>query len=164
MHADFDLSPDGDLVERVVRKPFTPPPQNKGGRPHGYSPKKAAEVKARMEAGELDDVDPASEDGQMATSVKHAIAKARKETALADLNELEFKIKSGQYLPRSAYREATATLLATLSQGMRSLTDTLESKFGLAPEVLEQIDAQVNESLNNIAETLAMFAGEEDEV
>ncbi|WP_313330677.1 hypothetical protein [Comamonas sp.] len=160
MDADFDLGPDGEVRESGFRRAMY---KNPGGRPRGYSPKIAREIKERLTAGESDEdeVDPESQEGQITTAVKTAVAKARKETARAGLNELELKIKTREYLPRAAYREATATLLATLSQGMRSLTDTLESKCGLPPAALEVVDEVINESLKNIAETLALFAGDE---
>lgn len=115
-------------------------------------------MRERLESGTQDESpDPESDDGKLSTSVKTAIAKARKETALAGLNELELKVKSGQYLPRDAYQQATATLLAALSQGLRSLPDTLERRYSLAPDVLEDISAAIDESLSTVAETLALF-------
>lgn len=87
------------------------------------------------------------------------MAKARKETALAGLNELQLKVKSGEYLPRAAYQEATATLLAMLSQGLRSLPDTIERKLSVSPDVLQMIEAAIDDGLNEVADTLALFAG-----
>lgn len=158
MDADFELDESGELQEAGFRRTMY---RNNGGRPRGYSPKAAKAAQAKMEGqGEDDDSDPESQEGQISTAVKKAVAQARKETALAGLNELELKIKSGEYLPRSAYREATATLLATLAQGLRSLPDTLESRVGLDPRALELVDTAVTEALNNVAETLALFTGD----
>ena len=155
MEADFDLDESGQV--RPTSKPRRYQP-GMGGRPAGYSPGKAKEMQERMEAGETpDEDDPESEEGRLSTSVKTAIAKARKETALAGLNELDLKVKSGQYLPRDAYQQATATLLAMLSQGLRSLPDTLERKCNLPPEALEMVEAVIDESLLSIADTLALF-------
>lgn len=159
MNADFDLGPDGEVQDIGFRRTMY---KNPGGRPRGYSPKAAKELQAKIEAGEdLEADDPESQEGQLSTAVKKAVAQARKETALAGLNELELKIKSGEYLPRAAYREATATLLATLAQSLRSLPDVLESRAGLQPAVLEIVDAAVTEVLDNIADTLALFTGDE---
>ena len=160
MHADFDLGDDGSVSDLSgFRRGFHRP---EGGRPPGYSPKKAAAEQARLEAlavaGEDDaDFDPDSEEGRLSTTVKMAMAKARKETALAGLNELQLKIKSGEYLPRAAYQEATATLLSMLSQGLRSLPDTIERKFSVAPEVLQLVEETIDSSLNHVAESLALF-------
>lgn len=156
MDADFELGADGEVVDLPgFRRGFHRP---EGGRPPGYSPKKAKAEQQRQEAGTADeDADPESATGQLATTVKMAIAKARKETALAGINELNLKVKTGEYLPRAAYQEATATLLAMLSQGLRSLPDAIERKHALPPKVLEMIEATIDESLNHVAETLALF-------
>lgn len=159
MDADFELGEDGAVDElpagfrRGVYRP-------EGGRRPGYSVKKSRELQDQIEAGE----DPAAMDGtdgeeaaQLSASARTAVAKARKETALAGLNELQLKIKSGEYLPRAAYQEATATLLAMLSQGLRSLPDTLERKCNLPPEALEMVEAVIDDGLNEVAQTLALF-------
>lgn len=103
-------------------------------------------------------MDESSEEAaQLSASARTAVAKARKETALAGLNELALQIKTGEYLPRAAYQEATATLLAMLSQGLRSLPDTLERKCNLPPEALELVEQVIDEGLNEVAQTLALF-------
>ncbi len=159
MNADFELGDDGEVIDLPgFRRGFHRP---EGGRPPGYSPKKAKEELQRQDAAgdlDLDDDEPDSETGRLSTTVRTARAKARKETALAGLNELQLKVKSGEYLPRAAYQEATATLLAMLSQGLRSLPDTLERKYSLPPEVLELIETTIDDSLSHVAETLALFA------
>lgn len=157
MSADFELGEDGSVEELPdgFRRGFYRP---EGGRRPGYSVKKARELQDRLEAGGTSELDEDTEDGaQLSASARTALAKARKETALAGLNELELKRKSGEYLPRAAYQEATATLLAMLSQGLRSLPDTLERKSNLPPEALELVEAVIDQSLNEIAQTLALF-------
>lgn len=134
MHADFDLFTDGTVA-----------PARRGG--HGGAransgPKPAGYVKPE-EAVDFDK------------------AKARNEAAKAGLNELELKIKSGEYLSRSAYREASATLLAELAQGLRSLPDTLERKFGLPPNVVQHIESTLDEAMKSVADGLELFAGSE---
>ena len=120
------------------------------GGPKGYSKKRAAEMEGESSV-DGDDV--------TATAVKKARAVARKEEALAGLNELELKIKSGEYLSRTAYREASATLLAELAQGLRSLPDTLERKFGLSPEALLHVERTIDEAMQGVADGLELFAG-----
>lgn len=167
MDADFELGEDGAVVNLPTgfRRGFhkqsrqtstTSTYKPEGGRPPGYSPTKAKEEAARQDA-EGDDDDPDDGDSHLSTTVKTARAKARKETALAGLNELNLKVKTGEYLPRAAYQEATATLLAMLSQGLRSLPDAIERRHALPPKVLEMIQETIDESLNHVAETLALF-------
>ncbi len=78
-------------------------------------------------------------------------ARARNESAKADLNELEFKIKSGEYVSRSAVIQATATAYATIAQTLRSLPDHLERRVALAPEVAEEVGRQIDEALGELA-------------
>jgi len=84
-------------------------------------------------------------------------ASAHKEFVLAKSHELEFLARSGEYLPRAAFREATATLLATLAQRLRSLPDELERRCPLSPEVLERIEQVVDEVLANAADDLMSY-------
>lgn len=136
MHADFDLAPDG------TTSPVRPRVGGHGGKREG--------------AGRKPDDYEAPPDKQ-----KFDEAKARNEAAKAGLNELELKIKSGEYLSRTAYREASATLLAELAQGLRSLPDTLERKFGLSPEALLHVERTIDEAMQSVADGLELFAGSE---
>ena len=157
MDADFELGEDGavDELPAGFRRGFYRP---EGGRRPGYSPRKAKDLQDRIAAGEDDGIDDTDEEAaNLSASARTALAKARKETALAGLNELQLKVKSGEYLPRAAYQEATATLLAMLSQGLRSLPDTLERKCNLPPEALELVEQVIDEGLNEVAQTLALF-------
>lgn len=136
MHADFDLSPDGSVAPARSRS------GGHGGARANSGPKPAGYVKP--------------EEGK-----DYDKAKARNEAAKAGLNELELKIKSGEYLSRTAYREASATLLAELAQGLRSLPDTLERKFGLSPEALLHVEKTIDEAMQSVADGLELFAGSE---
>ena len=136
MHADFDLAPDG------TTSPARPRVGGHGGKREGAGRKPA-------------DYEP-PEDAK-----NHNAAKARNEAAKAGLNELELKIKSGEYLSRAAYREASATLLAELAQGLRSLPDTLERKFGLSPEALLHVEKTIDDAMQGVADGLELFAGSE---
>lgn len=80
-------------------------------------------------------------------------ARARKESALADLNELDYKVKSGQYVSRVAVKQACATIMAALAQGIRSLPDNLERR-GVEPKVCVQIDAAITEALAETGKSL----------
>ena len=136
MLADFDLSPDGSVAPARSRS------GGHGGARANSGPKPAGYVKP-----------PEGQD--------YDKAKARNEAAKAGLNELELKIKSGEYLSRTAYREASATLLAELAQGLRSLPDTLERKFGLSPEALLHVERTIDEAMQSVADGLELFAGSE---
>lgn len=81
-------------------------------------------------------------------------AKARKEAALADLHELDYKIKSGQYVSRIAVRQASATALAQMAQTLRSLSDTLERK-GVPIAICAIVDEVVTEALAETGRELA---------
>src|SRR5690606_32340413 len=136
MHADFDLSPDGSVA----------PARSRSGGHGGARPNSAPKPPGAGKPEEGKDYDK---------------AKARNEAAKAGLNELELKIKSGEYLSRTAYREASATLLAELAQGLRSLPDTLERKFGLSPEALLHVEKTIDEAMQGVADGLELFAGSE---
>lgn len=87
-------------------------------------------------------------------------ARARKEKSLADMHELNYKIKSGEYISRSAFREASTTLLAELAQSLRSLPDNLERKFSLQAAVAQEIEKVIDASLADVAAGLALFTDE----
>lgn len=124
-----------------------------GARPGAGRPrqKRAEEIQADAE---LFGDEP---DEQISTAVRFDRAKARKEEALAGIHELNLKIQSGAYLPRDAYREASATALSTLSQALRSLPDLLERKHALSPEALQMVEHLVDQVLNDAANQLALF-------
>lgn len=121
------------------------------GNKKGYSPKAAADLFATGEA------EGASE--QTTVTVAFARSRARKESALADMNELNYKIKAGEYVERAAVREASATLLATLAQSLRSLPDNLERKFHLPSDVAEEVEKVIDGALAALASDMEMFSG-----
>ncbi len=128
MNADFELAEDGTIT-----------PAGRGG--------------ARMEAGRK----PAGY-VKPAEAVKFDVARARKETALADMHELDYKIKSQEYVSRASVRQASATVIATIAQTMRSLSDNLERR-GVPPEVCAKVDEAVNETLAEAARDLELMSG-----
>ena len=90
-------------------------------------------------------------------------SKARKEAALADMHELNFKIKSGEYIPRAPVREASATMLASLAQTLRSIPDNLERKLNLAPDIAEAVEREIDSALSDISDDMAKFTTEQAE-
>ena len=86
-------------------------------------------------------------------AVDYDKAKARKETALADLHELDYKVKSKQYVSRQAVRQASATAMATLAQTARSIVDHLERR-GVPPDVCGKVDDAITDALAETAKAL----------
>ena len=84
-------------------------------------------------------------------------AKARNETAKAELNELEVKIKTGEYGSRAAYRQAAATALASLAQTLRSVPDNLERRLGVSPDVAQEVGNQIDAALDDLASEFEMM-------
>lgn len=148
MHADFDLNEDGTAVPRNIRY------QDGRGRPRGYNPEKAADINRRIDAGE-----DLEEDGNSATGLRVRKARAGVSKAEADAANawLKHKIDSGEYLSRTAFREACATVLSEVAQAMRSLPDALERKHGLTPDIVQAIEQTVDDTLASAASSLEMF-------
>ena len=84
-------------------------------------------------------------------------ARARNEMAKAELNELELKIKSREYGPRTAFRQAAATALASIAQTLRSVPDNLERRMGVSPEVAEEVGKQIDAALDDLASEFEMM-------
>lgn len=89
-------------------------------------------------------------------------SRARKEAAQADMAELNFKKESGEYLSRSAFREASATLLAELAQTLRSLPDQLERRHALAAPVVVAIEKDIDAALTSLSAGLELFVGPDE--
>lgn len=87
-------------------------------------------------------------------------ARARNELAKAELNELEVKIKTNEYAPRSAFRQASATALAALAQTLRSVPDNLERKLGVSPEIATEVGIQIDAALNDLAIEFEMMTSQ----
>lgn len=92
----------------------------------------------------------------------YAAARARNESAKADLAELEFKVKSGQYVDRAAVRQAAATAYATCAQAIRTIPDNLERRLAVAPEVAQAVSEQIDAALASLSDALAMMSGPDD--
>lgn len=153
MDADFELDDDG------YARPITA----KGGRREGAGRPKGMgneQMQAKADSAALNDeeLDPTSPD-RLTIAVRKAMAVALKEESIAGLKALELQVETKKYLPRDAFREATATLLATLSQALRSIPDTLERKHALSPEALKFVEDTIDKQLSGAAATLALFAG-----
>lgn len=93
---------------------------------------------------------------------EYSKARARSESAKADLAELEFQVKSGQYVDRAAVRQAAATAYATCAQAIRSIPDNLERKLAVAPDVAQAVSDQIDAALAALSDSLAMLSGPDD--
>lgn len=84
----------------------------------------------------------------------YSAARAKKERYLADNAELEFKRKSGELVPRDAVRQASATSFSVIAQSLRSISDNIERRLGIAPEVVVEIEKAIDEALDELANDL----------
>lgn len=82
---------------------------------------------------------------------RHEAARARNESAKADLNGLDLAIKRGEYVPRAEVQAATATALSALSQTLRSVPDNLERTLGLSPDIAQEVGRQIDAALDDMA-------------
>lgn len=150
-HADFDLDDAGNL------NPTRGGWREGAGRPKGYSPKRAPDIEANADLfGDLDDSD------RTTLAVRKARAVTEKEEWTAKKLELSYRVDSREFLARGAFREASATLLAELAQGLRSLPDILERKFNLPPAQVELVAEAIDEALTSVADGLELFTGAEE--
>ncbi len=78
-------------------------------------------------------------------------ARARNESAKADLNELDLAVKRGEYVPRAEVQAATATALSALSQTLRSVPDNLERTLGISPDIAQEVGRQIDAALDDMA-------------
>lgn len=84
-------------------------------------------------------------------------ARARKEAANAELAELDVKIKTGRFGDREQFRQASATIIASMVQTMRSMSDNLERKLGISPELAQEISNQIDAALDELADEFEMM-------
>lgn len=85
-------------------------------------------------------------------------ARARNEAAKADNNELDFKVKSGQFVDRDQVRQAAATIMLSVAQTLRSIPDVLE-RNGHDAKVCEHVERVINDTLASAAQDLEMLTG-----
>lgn len=85
-------------------------------------------------------------------------ARARNEAAKADMNELDFLTKSGQWVNREQVRQAAATIMLSLAQTLRSIPDALE-QTGIDPDICMRVETVINETLESASLDMEMLAG-----
>jgi len=98
--------------------------------------------------------DEAADRAQEAGYLDYAIAKAKKETYLAELAQLEFEVKTQAKIDRIAVREAAAAAQAACAQALRAIPDTVERKFNVAPEIAAEIGLLIDAAMDELATEL----------
>ena len=93
-------------------------------------------------------------------SLDYDAARARNELAKAELNELEVKVKTGEYGSRASFRQAAATALSSLAQTLRSVPDNLERRLGVSPEVAQEVGNQIDAALDDLATEFEMMTND----
>lgn len=116
---------------------ISPPTGKRGGARQGAGRKSAAHEAATADA-----------------AIIYAKAKAQKMAYDAKMAELEFKAKSGEFVPREEVRRASATSFSMIAQAMRSIPDNLERKLGISPEIAEEVSLLIDEAMGNLADEL----------
>ncbi len=74
----------------------------------------------------------------------------RKNLADALLKEHDLQVKSANFLPRDAYRSATAEAYARCASSIRSIPDNLERRLGLTPEQSEYAEEVIDSILGSL--------------
>ena len=141
-------------------KPIKPTPQNVAY----LKPVEVAKPFSSGHGGARRNSGPKRKDYQPSeVEVNFDEARARNETAKAGLNEIELKIKAGEYIARAAVQSASATALATMAQTMRSIPDNMERK-GIPPETCAMVERIIDEVMAGLSQELEILSeGEFDE-
>lgn len=136
-HADYTLGPDDiEILDAEPRK------GTHGGAREGAGRKPNTYVKPQ-EAVDFDK------------------ARARNEAAKAQLNELKFEVDSHNWVSRAAVRQASATAMASMAQGLRGVEDNLERQ-GVPIDVCQKVGEAISRALEALGNELEMMAGNPD--
>lgn len=90
----------------------------------------------------------------------YEIERAAHEKVKREQREFKLAQERGEYVSRAAIRQASATMLALLSQ-IRSIPDTCERQHALAPEVVQGIQDTIDATLQEVATALKAMAGDQ---
>jgi len=94
--------------------------------------------------------------GPTATDAQKFIAaRARKEAALADLREMEVRVRAGELMIAEEVATAISTANARIAQSLLSLPDNLERRAGLTPQQAEAAEAAIHAMMEGLADDLA---------
>ncbi|QRM19713.1 DUF1441 family protein [Dechloromonas sp. TW-R-39-2] len=129
------LDIDRDTVRSTIERAGIQPSSRRGGYP-AYALRDALRAMFSRRGADLDPATLSPAD--------------RKNLADAKLKEQQLHIRTGEYMLRDAYKNATATAYATCAQAILSLPDNLERKCGLSSDQVETVENIVT----NILDTL----------
>lgn len=87
--------------------------------------------------------------------------RAEHERVKREQREFKLAVERGEYIKIDQVRQASATLLAVVSQSLRSLPDNLERRHALAPDVVEGVTADVDAALAEMAAVLKAMGAHE---
>ncbi|WP_018872969.1 DUF1441 family protein [Thioalkalivibrio sp. ALJ16] len=86
-------------------------------------------------------------------------ARARKESALADIREMEAGERARTLIPVAEVEEAVATAFARVSSRLKLLPDDLERRGLLTAAEAEQVETIIHETMAGLAEQLENLQG-----
>lgn len=86
--------------------------------------------------------------------VLYTESRAKLEQQKALMAELDFNIKSGEYVSRESVRQATSKAFAVVSQSLRSIPDNLERRTGVSPEASLRVGIMIDDVLADLANDL----------
>jgi hypothetical protein len=75
----------------------------------------------------------------------------------AALKQLEYDKRRGSLVERADVRQASAAAFAVIAQTLRSIPDNLERTLGIAPEIAEAVEVQINAALDDLANQLQVM-------
>ena len=104
--------------------------------------------------------DPAADDGAPSLMAQLDAEKLAHERVKREQREFKLAVERGEYLPRDAVRQASATALAVLSQALRTIPDNVERQMSLAPEVITLIERSVDAALSEAALAFKVMAND----
>jgi hypothetical protein len=88
-------------------------------------------------------------------------ARAQHERCKAELAQLTVDVKSGKLIPADEVERVVSTAFATISQAIRSIPDNIERQTSPGADVIEAIERITDESLNALADQLAVLSPNE---
>lgn len=70
----------------------------------------------------------------------------------------ELAVKNRELIPREEVTESVATAFATVAQSLLTIPDTLERKYSVPPEVAEQVQTGISDTLANLKNDMAALS------
>lgn len=135
----------------------------RGGKRPGAGAKKGNQNWKGRAAVEADaSVDKPPSENSNDSYVEYSKARARSEAAKADLAELDYKVKSAQYVSRAAVKQACATAFSTIAQVVRSIPDYLERSAGITPAAAQAASLTCDAALLDLSNALEMLSGPDE--